>query len=179
MRPGEVCRVRLCDIDRTGKVWAYRPARHKSAWRGKERVVFIGPKAQALLHDFLPDNPLDYIFSPRTAVAEVNARRAANRTTKYYASRQARQQRTANPKRKPGAKYTVCSYGMAVRRACQKAGVEPWHPNQLRHAAGTEIRKRYKLEAAQVVLGHSRADVTQVYAERDHSLAEQIAAEIG
>jgi hypothetical protein len=35
------------------------------------------------------------------------------------------------------------------------------------------------LEAAQVVLGHSRADVTQVYAERDLSLAERVAAQIG
>jgi hypothetical protein len=35
------------------------------------------------------------------------------------------------------------------------------------------------LEAAQVVLGHSRADVTQVYAERDLTLAEKVALEVG
>jgi hypothetical protein len=35
------------------------------------------------------------------------------------------------------------------------------------------------LEATQVVLGHARADVTQVYAERDPSLATRIAAEAG
>lgn len=81
--------------------------------------------------------------------------------------------------RAPGEKYTVCSYGYAVRRVCRKAGIEPWHPNQLRHTAGTEIWKRYDLEAAQVVLGHSRADVTQVYAQRDQSLAERVAREIG
>lgn len=34
-------------------------------------------------------------------------------------------------------------------------------------------------EGAQVVLGHSRADVTQVYAERDHSKAAAFIAEIG
>jgi site-specific recombinase XerC len=60
----------------------------------------------------------------------------------------------------------------AVRRACHRARIETWHPNQLRHSAGTEIRKRYDLEAAQVVLGHSRADVTQVYAQRDQSLPQ-------
>ncbi|MCH7727914.1 MAG: hypothetical protein IH991_15770 [Planctomycetes bacterium] len=32
-----------------------------------------------------------------------------------------------------------------------------WSPNQLRHTAGTDVRKRYGLEAAQVVLGHASA----------------------
>jgi hypothetical protein len=35
------------------------------------------------------------------------------------------------------------------------------------------------LEAAQVVLGHPKADVTQVYAERDLALAEKVAREVG
>jgi integrase len=49
----------------------------------------------------------------------------------------------------------------------------------LRHSAATEIRKRYGLEAAAVVLGHARADVTQIYAERDQDLAKRIIAEVG
>jgi hypothetical protein len=35
------------------------------------------------------------------------------------------------------------------------------------------------LEAAQVVLGHARANITEVYAERNLSLAEQVAAATG
>lgn len=54
-----------------------------------------------------------------------------------------------------------------------------WSPNQLRHAAGSEIRRRFGLEAAQVVLGHAKADVTQVYAERDLKLAAAVAREVG
>lgn len=54
-----------------------------------------------------------------------------------------------------------------------------WSPNRLRHSAGTEIRKRYGLEAAQVVLGHASADVTQVYAERDLQKAVEIMREVG
>jgi len=42
-----------------------------------------------------------------------------------------------------------------------------WHPNQLRHTFATRVRKQHGLEAAQVLLGHARADVTQVYAERN------------
>lgn len=37
-----------------------------------------------------------------------------------------------------------------------------WHPNQLRHSFATRVRRAHGLEAAQVLLGHSRADVTQV-----------------
>ena len=54
-----------------------------------------------------------------------------------------------------------------------------WHPNQLRHTHATNVRKRYGLEGAQVALGHSRADVTQIYAEKNHALALTIAAEVG
>jgi len=54
-----------------------------------------------------------------------------------------------------------------------------WSPNQLRHAAGTDVRRHFGLEAAQVYLGHSKADVTQVYAERDLQLGIKVAAEVG
>lgn len=54
-----------------------------------------------------------------------------------------------------------------------------WHINQLRHNHGTEVRRRFGLEAAQVSLGHSQANVTQVYAERDLGLAVKVAAKIG
>jgi integrase len=49
----------------------------------------------------------------------------------------------------------------------------------LRHTFATEVRREYGLEAAQVLLGHSRADVTQVYAERDLTLAVRVATEAG
>ncbi|WP_430454211.1 tyrosine-type recombinase/integrase [Rhodopirellula europaea] len=57
--------------------------------------------------------------------------------------------------------------------------VNRWHPNQLRHTRGTEIRKRFGLEAAQVILGHAAADVTQIYAERDREKAIEVARQVG
>lgn len=54
-----------------------------------------------------------------------------------------------------------------------------WHPNQLRHAFATRVRKEHGLEAVQVLLGHARADVTQVYAARDQQLAAHVALRIG
>ena len=54
-----------------------------------------------------------------------------------------------------------------------------WHPNQLRHTFGTRVRKQHGLEAAQVLLGHTLADVTQIYAEKNEALAATVAAKIG
>jgi integrase len=71
------------------------------------------------------------------------------------------------------------SYRTAVQRAAVKAGVESWFPNQLRHSAGTEAREEMGLEAAQVHLGHARADVTQIYAETSLEKAKEVALRIG
>ncbi len=75
--------------------------------------------------------------------------------------------------------YSKSSYIVAIRRACVAAGIPHWSPNQLRHTAATEIRKRYGLEAARTILGHSSADVTQIYAERDDEMSRKVMAECG
>ena len=64
-------------------------------------------------------------------------------------------------------------------RAYGKAGVPVWTPHRLRHNAATQIRKEFGLEAAQLLLGHARADVTQVYAEADEMKALHIAERMG
>jgi integrase len=176
-RPGEACRLRRVDIDATGDVWSYRPARHKTSWRGKPRVVSIGPKAQAVVDEFPTEQPTDYVFSPGRQRAERFAALRAARKTKVQPS----QANRANPraKRRPGLRYTPRTLYRAVVRACKLAKVPSWHPNQLRHTVGTEIRKQFGLEGAQVALGHAKADVTQVYAERDQELAARIALAVG
>jgi integrase len=64
-------------------------------------------------------------------------------------------------------------------RACKAAGVPAWSPLQLRHTAATVIRERFGVEAAQGVLGHSRVETTQVYAERLLGQAARVAKAIG
>ncbi|MFC1783002.1 hypothetical protein ACFL02_05395 [Planctomycetota bacterium] len=53
MRSTELCLIRPCDIDTTGKICLYRPQEHKTAYRGHERVVAIGPKDQKVLKPYL------------------------------------------------------------------------------------------------------------------------------
>jgi len=181
MRPGELCRLRPCEIDRTGAVWFFRPFRHKNSHRGKPRVVAIGPRAQQVLADFEPPTPDDYFFSPRRIVEAAHAERSSKRATPRYPSHMKRNERkrAASPTRPPAGRYTSQSYARAVNRACLLAGVVPWSPNQLRHAAATQIRHRFGLEAAQAVLGHAKPDMTLIYAEGNAALAASVAVELG
>jgi integrase len=77
------------------------------------------------------------------------------------------------------AKYYWRNYGTAIATACKKAGVPVWTPNQLRHAGGTEVRKKFGLDFAQAVLGHANAKTTEIYAKVSFEKAAAVAKEIG
>lgn len=178
MRPGEVCAIRPSEVDRDRDVWEYRPGSHKTEHHDRERVVYIGPRGQQVLAPWLDNRPADaFCFSPAEAIAERRAAKRAVRKTPVQPSQQNR--RTARPKRKPGERYTTMSYGHAIKRACEKAGVEAWAPNRLRHSKGTKIRKLFGIEAVQVSFGHADVDVSEVYAERDAELGRRVALETG
>ena len=73
--------MRPCDIDTTGPVWEYRPRRHKTEHHNDDgnpdldRVVYLGPKRQAVLRPLLPADPQAYVFSPRRSEAAAERRR--------------------------------------------------------------------------------------------------------
>jgi integrase len=73
----------------------------------------------------------------------------------------------------------VDTYGNAIERACLKAGIPEWHPNQLRHSKATEIRKEAGLDAARAVLGHRTLTITEVYAEIDQAKAAAVMEKLG
>lgn len=128
MRPGEVVLMRGDDIDQSGSVWVYRPARHKTEHHGIERCVALGPKAQAILIPWLGRLPDDeYLFSPKEAATWASERK--RRRPSAGKRKQSRRQR-----RSPGAHYTTESYDRAVSRVCQRFGIPRWTPNQLRHS---------------------------------------------
>lgn len=186
MRPGELCALRTCDIDRREKVWIYRPVQHKTLHHGKVRTVLIGPQAQAALTPYLQFDTQAFVFSPRKAVRERNDACGTHR-----------HQPVAIPAtgRRVGERYDTHAYAKAIMHACRRAFPVPdgitgddrrmwirdhhWSPNQLRHNAGTEIRKYFGLDVAQVVLGHSKASVTEVYAEVDIERAAAVIEKIG
>jgi integrase len=136
-----------------------------------------------------------YCFIPAESEKKRRAKLHARRKVPINYGNRPGTNRKRNPKRTAGERYTTNSYRRAIHRGCDKAFPAPedlspeqalkwksthrWAPNRLRHTAGTEIRKRFGLEAAQVVLGHSMADVTQIYAERDLAKAAAVIREVG
>lgn len=177
MRPGEVIIMRGCDLNTSGKVWEYTPSTHKTEHHGRRRVVFLGPRAQSIVREFLKTDLSAYLFSPIDAEAERKAAKRAARKTAVQPSQVNR--RKAKPKKMPGARYTRVAYANSIRRACVKADVPHWHPHQLRHNAGTTLRREVGIEAARTVLGHASADVTEIYAQRDLDAAREAAAKLG
>jgi integrase len=178
MRPGEVCVMRTCDLDTSGNVWIYRPARHKTGHRGRARTIPLGPKAQAVIRPWLKTDLSAYLFSPSEAVAEFRGRRRENRKTPLTPSQRARKPRRS-PRRAPGAAYDVRAYTHAIHRGCRAADIPIWGANRLRHNAATAVRARYGIEAARSLLGHADLRVTQVYAEADEGRAREIMWEVG
>lgn len=177
-RPGEVCSMRLGDIDRGSPVWILRPQSHKTAHHGHVRFVAIGPRAQAVLAPRLEGlAPDDFIFSPARQDAEIKAAKRAARKTSVQPSQ--RDRRKANAPRKPRAKYTPNPYARAVARACLAAGVPHWHPHQLRHTAALLIEREHGAEAARATLGHKTLNMTLHYAGIDLRRAAEVAAKMG
>jgi integrase len=64
MRPGEVCAMRVGDLQR-GQWWKYEPrAANKNRHKAKPRVIWLGPRAQGILAPLLAGlGPDDYVFS--------------------------------------------------------------------------------------------------------------------
>jgi integrase len=205
MRPAELCMIRPIDLDCSTDVWTYRPESHKTEHHGKERTIYIGPQAQAVLLRYVVRDASEYCFRPCDSEAKRLAARHAARKTPLSCGNKPGSNRKTKPKRKAGDCYTVDSYRRAIYRGCDTAFPHPelsalkksrlsekqradlrewqadhqWAPNQLRHTAATEIRREFGLEAAQITLGHSQANITQIYAERDMQKGIEVARRIG
>ena len=197
-RPGEICQMRPCDIDREGNIWVYTLKHHKNAWHGHSRKIWIGPRGQKVLSPFLLRDSDSYCFSPAESEAERRRRQSEHRVTPLSCGNVPGSNVKNDPQLSAGERYTTCAYRRAIARACDRAFPLPepltrkqeaeqkawrkahrWHPHQLRHNAATNLRKDFGLEAARVILGHRSAAITEVYAELDQQKAIEAMLKIG
>jgi integrase len=206
-RPGEIVIMRGIDLNTAGKIWEFVPGRHKTEFRGFNRIICIGPQAQAVLKPWLKPDLGAYLFSPAEAEVEHLAEARQNRKTPVWPAHGKRYDAEKNGRRRRvlGDHYTTDSYRRAIARACdlafpcpalseieedlltdsQRAELESWkkehrwHPHRLRHTAATRIRRDYGLEAAGAVLGHNDPKMADRYAEKNLAAARAIMAEIG
>jgi integrase len=124
MRSGEVCGIRGCDVETSGKIWVYRPPRHKNAHRGHKRVIHLGPQAQKVLEPFLKPDTQAYLFSPADAERERREKRRAAREadgTPLSCGNRPGSNVATDPKKSPGLRYDVVAYCKAVYAGCDKA----------------------------------------------------------
>ena len=172
MRPGEVIRMRPCDITREDEeCWLYVPGRdvsrvgdHKTAYRQRIRVIPLTKKAQEILTSRITVfDSKEPIFRPAEAMQEMRDRRFANRETPIAQGNRASTNRKIDPMIKPGALYTVNSLYTALRRACKRAGVERFTPYDLRRTAATRVRAALGKEEAKLLLGHVSTNTTEIY----------------
>jgi integrase len=185
MRPNEVCRMRVGDIDMTGAIWLYRPVNHKGTWRGHGREIALGKPEQAILLPYLEGkSPDSAVFSPRTAMLEKQEKDAKRRKSKVPPNQKRRAERIKeNPKRKNREHYDSKPYALSIKRAVIIANkslpegqkIPHWTPYQLRHAAITEITLRHGLDAARAVAGQRTINVTQHYNHADRTKAIEMA----
>ena len=185
MRPGELVVMRACDLDMTGPVWLYRPSTHKTRHHGHERVVPIGPRGQEIIRRHLSTSTEAYLFSPRRMMEERAAEQRARRKTKVQPSQQNRRKRQG--KRRPGDRYTVGTYGKAIRKSIERYNrdkpeadqIPHWHPHQLRHQRALELKREVGLDVARAVLGHRSPVVTEHYATLDVAQAAEAMQRLG
>jgi integrase len=155
LRPGELCRMAVQDIDRGEEEWCYRIRSHKNLHRGARRKsarVWLGPKACAILAPFLARPDADgrvWVFPPKGKGRKTTA-------------------------------ISRGSYATFVRRACDKAGVERWHPHQLRHNRATFVHDAYESdEAVAAAIGDTPEVARHVYVDPRDAVARRIARATG
>jgi integrase len=179
-RPGELVRITPSMVDRSGDVWTVTLKEHKTAYKNKSRTLYIGPKAQAILKQYLLRGGDDACFSPQESERQRLAAKHEKRVTPLgYGNSPGTNRLARKPRKAPRAAFDTNSYSNSIRYACRRAKLDHWHPNQLRHSAATSVRREFGIDAASVILGHSSLDVTQIYAEQDVARAKDIARRIG
>jgi integrase len=209
MRSGELVIMRACDINMSGPVWEYRPSSYKTEHheQGTARIIMIGPQGQVVIRRWLVPDTQAFLFSPQRAESEHTERRRAARRTPLWPGHLKYQDRQRRARRRKvlGDRHDTKGYCRAITRACDRAFPHPelsrippkertaeqkaeikawqrahqWHPHRLRHSAATAIRRQFGVEAAQVVLGHSQIDTSELYAQQNLDAARDVMARIG
>lgn len=171
-RPTEILRLQRGDIDCTGPVWSAVIREHKLEYRGIQRTLYFGPRAQAVLRPFLLRSEDSYLFSPIEAESERHANCDTHRP----------EGKPRNPKKTQrviGYFYDHTGLAKAIRRVCDANDIPRWTPYQLRHTACTMIEASSDMETARAVLGHATMDTTAIYLHKDAKAAISWAATNG
>jgi len=186
MRPSEIIKMRVGDIDRSKNngLWYYVPGSYKTA-RYVGKIVFpLGKPEQDLIAPYLIGKTSESaVFSPRTAQAERNIEKRANRKTKISPSQATRNEKRASKPSRYGEFYDHRGYRQAIIHAIIKGNkvlpdgekIPSWYPYQLRHSASTATELTHSDEDAQALLGHRTVNMTKRYTHTQLKRREKMA----
>lgn len=143
-RTGEAVILRPADLTRLKDVTLYTPTRHKTQHHGHRRLILVPPAAATAIQPFVDATP-----SPETFVFRPSEQRHDRRTdlTRDH--------------------YSTDSVRRGITRACKRAGIEPWTPHRMRHAAARRFRTAHGREIAAKLLGHKTLSMVDLYARDD------------
>ena len=154
-RPSEIRLLKVGEIEQPSPsvenaIWTAKLASHKNAWRGHDRTLVFGPKAQEAIKPFLEGKaPGDLVFP-------------------------------SSPAKSLTTPYSDETLSRAIARAAARAGVKDFTAYSCRHSAKARVAREMGLEAARMMLGHSSIDTTASYARGiDAQTAEDVARRLG
>ncbi len=181
MRPKELCEMRLSEIDASDpECWIYAKRDHKTAWRGKSKIVPLGPRAIAILSKYVEwakGYTNDFLFSPIRSENQRLKELRLRRKTKVQPSQVCRKK--PQPKRVLRECYTAAAYARRISLICKKHGIPHWFPYQIRHlVAETAQAQHGSIEHVCALLGDD-VESAKIYAQRNLTLAKKLAKERG
>ena len=153
VRPDELCLMRTMDIDRSdAKVWTYVPGSELAF--GRHKNAWRGQSRTIHL-----GRRSQLLLTPWLNESDPTA----------FIFRLSRGQ----------GHYTPGPYANAVRKACKRAGIEPFVPYQLRHAAKRRVERLAGTGGAKAFLGQESIESTKQYAsQQDQELAKELARKL-
>ena len=197
MRPGELVILRPCDIDRTATFGSTNRKSTRTRIATKSGSSISAPRHRTCFARSCCARPTR-IASPRPKrwpgtvpsamlserrqpVAGIGLARIGRANPKWQQAigthRKATTMRFAAPaigrsrsrRKSPTIPHAVAEWHTRHR----------WAPNRLRHSLATKVRRDFDIDAAKTLLGHSQIGTTQIYAEKDHQRAIEVARMIG
>ena len=161
-RPGEARLMKVGEIDRDN--WMFKPAKHKTAHKGKSRFVPIPSSVREILLPRLLRPDAAYVLGADNGERPYE-KRSLGRAIDHAVKRINKERAETREKEK--------------LKPEQLPDVAHWFPYQLRHARATEVREQFGVEVAQSILGHSRVDTTEIYAKQTEAKAKEVGKLIG
>jgi len=149
LRSDNIVNMHLADLDASGPIWIYTPAKHKTMHHGHRLQVPIGPLAQAILQPYVA-RATTHVFTHR---------RNGPYTSATY--------------------WKLVNAAIERANRTEQPPIPHWHPHQLRHLRATEIAAQYGYETSRILIGHSTMQAHMIYAERDLKRATEVAQEAG